>query len=109
MIAGRKRDDFQILLTMEGNSMKRTFHLVLTSAALFAGSVSIAIAQQPAPASGSPKASLVDEALAGYNQSKKVIVAAAEAMPDMPGHTGPEVEALYMRGANWLSGSELSE
>ena len=26
---------------------------------------------------------------------------------DMPGHTGPEIEALYMRGANWLSGTEL--
>ncbi|MGC1299739.1 MAG: nuclear transport factor 2 family protein [Alloacidobacterium sp.] len=28
---------------------------------------------------------------------------------DMPGHTGPEIEALYMRGANWLSGAELPE
>jgi hypothetical protein len=24
--------------------------------------------------------------------------------PDMPGLTGPEVEALYQRGARWLSG-----
>jgi hypothetical protein len=25
--------------------------------------------------------------------------------PDMPGLTGPEVEALYARGASWLGGS----
>ena len=61
--------------------MKRTFHLVLASAALIVGSASIAIAQQPAPAEDSAKPSLVDEALAGYNQTKKIIVAAAEAMP----------------------------
>lgn len=63
--------------------MKRTFYLVLASAALIAGSASMAIAQQPVPppATDSAKLSLVDEALAGYNQTKKIIVAAAEAMP----------------------------
>ncbi len=63
--------------------MKRTSHLVLASAALIAASASMAITQQPAPppAPESAKLSLVDEALAGYNQTKKIIVAAAEAMP----------------------------
>jgi hypothetical protein len=27
--------------------------------------------------------------------------------PDMPGLTGPEVQALYARGAGWLAGGEL--
>ena len=70
-----------MLSTTGGKSMKCTFHLVLASAALIAGSASIAIAQQPAPAPDSAKPSLVDEALAGYNQTKKIIVAASEAMP----------------------------
>ncbi len=63
--------------------MKRTLHLVLASAALIAGSASIGSAQQPAPppAPDSAKPSLVAEALAGYNQTKKIIVAAAETMP----------------------------
>jgi uncharacterized damage-inducible protein DinB len=65
--------------------MERTFYLGLASAALIAVSASMAIAQQPAPppapAPDSAKPSLVDEALAGYNQTKKIIVAAAEVMP----------------------------
>ena len=27
--------------------------------------------------------------------------------PDMPGLSGPEVEALYARGADWLAGGSL--
>jgi hypothetical protein len=27
--------------------------------------------------------------------------------PDMPGLKGPEVEALYARGAQWLAGGSL--
>jgi hypothetical protein len=27
--------------------------------------------------------------------------------PDMPGLVGPEVEALYARGAAWLDGNQL--
>ena len=27
--------------------------------------------------------------------------------PDMPGITGPELEALYRRGARWLAGGEI--
>ncbi len=30
-----------------------------------------------------------------------------EVKPDMPGLTGPEVEALYKRGAGWLAGEPL--
>ena len=63
--------------------MRHTLHALLASAALIAGSACVTIAQQPAPppAPDSPKPSLVGEALAGYNQTKKIIVAAAEAMP----------------------------
>ena len=64
--------------------MTRTLRLVLTSAALLFGTAVVAVAQQPAPPPTAPEAaapSLVNEALAGYNQTKKVIVAAAEAMP----------------------------
>ena len=27
--------------------------------------------------------------------------------PDMPGITGPELDALYRRGARWLAGGEI--
>ena len=64
--------------------MQRTFHLVLASAALIVGSARIAIAQQPAP----PPPPDSGKAVIGgrstcryYNQTKKTVVAAAEAMP----------------------------
>jgi hypothetical protein len=63
--------------------MTRILHLALTSTALFLGATTAAMAQQPAPppATDTSKPSLVSEALAGYNQTKKIIVAAAEVMP----------------------------
>jgi hypothetical protein len=27
--------------------------------------------------------------------------------PDMPGLTGPEVDALYIKGAHWLKGASI--
>ena len=32
-----------------------------------------------------------------------------EVKPDMPGLTGPEVERLYARGADWLAGAVLRD
>jgi hypothetical protein len=63
--------------------MTRTLRLALASTALLLVPTFTAIAQQPAPPppSDAVKPSLVGEALAGYNQTKKIIIAAAEAMP----------------------------
>ena len=65
--------------------MTRTLRLVLTTTtALLLGTTVAAVAQQPVPppsASDTAKSSLVDEALAGYNRTKKNIIAAAEVMP----------------------------
>ena len=65
--------------------MTHVVRIVFASAALFLGSSIWAVAQQstPAPAASpdAAKPSLVAEALAGYNQSKTVILGAAEYMP----------------------------
>jgi uncharacterized damage-inducible protein DinB len=63
--------------------MTRISHLALISIALFLGARTVAVAQQsaPPPATDTSKPSLVSEALAGYNQTKTIILAAAEKMP----------------------------
>lgn len=65
--------------------MPRTIRSVLITTALLVGACVVAVAQQPAPqpssASDTAKPSLVSEALAGYNRTKKNIIGAAEAMP----------------------------
>ena len=64
--------------------MTRTLCLFLSTTALLAGATVAAVAQQPAAAASAQdtaKPSLVEEALAGYNRTKKNIIGAAEAMP----------------------------
>ena len=65
--------------------MTRSLGLALTSTALLLVPNFAVFAQQPTQpppvASDATKPSLVGEALAGYNQTKKIIVAAAEVMP----------------------------
>ena len=63
--------------------MTRILHLALTFTALFLGARTVAVAQQsaPPPTTDASKLSLVSEALDGYNQTKTIIVAAAQAMP----------------------------
>jgi uncharacterized damage-inducible protein DinB len=65
--------------------MTRTLRSVLITTALLVGTRAVVVAQQPAPSPSSApdtaKPSLVSEALAGYNRTKKNIIGAAEAMP----------------------------
>ncbi|HET9088367.1 MAG TPA: DinB family protein [Acidobacteriaceae bacterium] len=65
--------------------MTRTLRSVLITTAVLVGIRAIAVAQQPASshssASDTAAPSLVSEALAGYNRTKKNIIGAAEAMP----------------------------
>ena len=63
--------------------MTRNLLLALAPTVLLLLSPFAAVAQQATkpPDANTAKPSLVDEALAGYSQTKKIIVAAAEAMP----------------------------
>ena len=64
--------------------MARILFLVLTTTALFLGTSALAVAQQPASSPSAPdtaKPSLIGEALASYDRTKKNIIAAAEVMP----------------------------
>ena len=52
--------------------------------------------------------SLLEQYPSGYRHLAYLQVQAGyQVKPDMPGLTGPEVESLYRRGADWLAGKPL--